>query len=116
MVRTAILLARVKGVTGPVPCHLRNPRRAYDKDGREIVPPTGGALRARGETTAALFCEAPGCRHHAVISTALFPDDLPFPDIVLKVRCGKCGSRHVTVQKDIEAHYGRCRVSGQGVG
>jgi hypothetical protein len=34
----------------------RNPRRAYDREGREIAPPTIGSLREQGETTAAVPC------------------------------------------------------------
>lgn len=83
----------------------RNPRRAYDEAGREIVPPTIGSLRARGETTAAVTCH--GCQRHVVISTDRFPTDLPFPDIALRLRCSACGSRDVSVMLDMQAHYAR---------
>lgn len=94
----------------------RNPHRAYDERGREIQAPTIGECHARGETTAALYCEALGCRHHAVISTGQFPDDLPFPDIVTRVRCSECGSKQVSVRIDIAAYYDRLREAGFTVG
>ncbi|KMO34762.1 hypothetical protein VQ02_18565 [Methylobacterium variabile] len=83
----------------------RNPRRSYDEQGREIAPPTIGALRAEGETTAAVSCH--GCRRRVVISTDPFPADLPFPDMALRLRCSECASRNVSVMKDMKAHYER---------
>lgn len=87
----------------------RNPRRAYDREGREIAPPTIGSLREQGDTTAAVFCHARDCGRRAVISTDRLPADLPFPDIALRIRCSACGSREVGVMKDMHAHYARCR-------
>ncbi|WP_245447503.1 hypothetical protein [Methylobacterium sp. 17Sr1-1] len=81
----------------------RNPRRAYDEQGREIAPPTVGDARAEGETTAAVTCHS--CRRHVIITTDRFPAWLPFPDIALRLRCSGCGSRDVSVMKDIQAHY-----------
>ncbi|MBY0296829.1 MAG: hypothetical protein K2X71_12440 [Methylobacterium sp.] len=91
----------------------RNPRRAYDREGREIAPPTIGSLREQGETTAAVFCHARDCGHHAVISTDRFPAELPFPDIALHLRCSGCCAREVVVMKDMAAYYARC-TSGVG--
>jgi hypothetical protein len=81
----------------------RNPRRAYDENGREIPPPTIGQLRAEDDRTAAVTCH--GCGHHAIISTDRFPAELPFPDIVLRLRCSKCGSRDIGAIRDMRAHY-----------
>lgn len=83
----------------------RNPRRAYDEAGKEIAPPTVGDARAEGETTAAVTCH--GCHRDTVISTDRFPADLPFPDMVLRLRCSSCGSRDVAVMTDMEAYYAR---------
>lgn len=56
----------------------RNPRRAYDEQGREIAPPTVGDARAQGETTAWVWCH--DCRHEATISTDRYPVfSLPWP-------------------------------------
>jgi hypothetical protein len=95
-----------------VPRHHRNPRRAYDAHGQEIVPPTVGNLRAQGETTAAIYCEAVSCGHSGVISTDGLPADLPFPDIALRCRCSVCGSRRVRAMRDMAAHYERMRETG----
>ncbi|MGX7708985.1 hypothetical protein [Methylobacterium sp. Gmos1] len=83
----------------------RSPRRAYDEEGREIAPPTLKDCRAQGDTTAWVWCH--DCRHDATISTDRFPDDLPFPDIALHLRCSACNGRRVGVMMDIEAYYAR---------
>ncbi|WP_246775623.1 hypothetical protein [Methylobacterium aquaticum] len=83
----------------------RNPRRAYDETGREIAPPTVGDMRAQGDFTAAVTCH--GCQRHVVISTDRFPDNLPFPDIALRLRCSSCGGKRVGVMMDMQAHYAR---------
>lgn len=77
-----------------------------------IAPPTIGSCRAKGETTAAIYCDAIGCGHSGAISTDGLPDDLPFPDIALYCRCSKCGSKQVRAAKDMAAHYERMRESG----
>lgn len=87
----------------------RTPRRAYDEAGREIAPPTIAECRAQGETTASATCH--GCGRHVVISTDRFPDDLPFPDIALCLVCSTCGSRNVSVMKDMQAHYARTHAA-----
>lgn len=87
----------------------RNPRRAYDADGREIPPPTIGQCRSQGDRTAAVHCQAIDCGHRAVISTDRFPADLPFPDIALRLRCSACGSRDVGVMTDMLSLYARIR-------
>jgi hypothetical protein len=40
---------------------MRNPRRAYDKDGREIPPATMANIREQGINT--LWCQRIGCGH-----------------------------------------------------
>ncbi|MEN3238305.1 hypothetical protein PUR29_33190 [Methylobacterium ajmalii] len=80
----------------------RNPRRAYDEDGREIAPPSVGSARAQGETTISAHCH--DCCHHAIVSTDRFPIDMPIPDIAPRLRCSACGSKHIGVMMDMEAH------------
>ncbi|MBX9589621.1 MAG: hypothetical protein K2X43_09965 [Hyphomonadaceae bacterium] len=89
----------------------RNPRRAYDREGREIQPPTIGQLRQEGDTTAAVYCHARGCHQSATISTDRFPADLPFPDIGLRLRCSVCGSREVSVMRDTLALAARAQAA-----
>ena len=69
----------------------RNPRRAYDENGNEIPPASVGRSKADGHRTVAAFCEAQGCGHHAVIPLDGWPDEMPVPDMALKLRCSKCG-------------------------
>lgn len=83
----------------------RNPRQAYNEEGREIAPPTVGAGRAEGETTVSPHCH--DCHHSAIVATDRFPADLPIPDIALRLRCSVCGSERIGVMKDMEAHYAR---------
>ncbi|MGY2052987.1 hypothetical protein [Methylobacterium sp. JK268] len=85
----------------------RNPRRAYDAEGREIPPPTVGHYRSQGDRTAAVRCQAIDCGHQAVISTDRFPAELPFPDIELRLRCSRCGSRTISVMCDMLGLYAR---------
>jgi hypothetical protein len=71
----------------------RNPRRAYEADGREIEPPTVGSEMAKGFRTVTAFCEAAGCGRNAPVELAAFPPSLPIPDIALRLRCTACGDR-----------------------
>jgi hypothetical protein len=43
----------------------RNPRRAYDKGGREIPPATMGNIREQGINTLWATCQRIGCGHEA---------------------------------------------------
>ncbi|WP_018259946.1 hypothetical protein [Methylobacterium sp. WSM2598] len=87
----------------------RQPRRAYDEQGREIPPPTLADLRAEGDRTAFVHCDATGCGHEATISTDQFPAEMPFPDIALPLRCAACGSKEVGVMRDVVGIYARPR-------
>ena len=82
---------------------MRNPRRAYDAEGREIVPATVGSERAAGVHQAEIWCG--DCHHHAEISTAGLPDDLAIPDICLRYKCSACGGRNLTSRPGVLAHY-----------
>jgi hypothetical protein len=70
----------------------RNPRRAYDGEGREIPPMTLGNMRAHGIRSIDAFCQAIGCGHDATIAIDGLPDNLPVPDLGLRLRCSRCGS------------------------
>lgn len=82
---------------------MRNPRRAYDDNGREIVPATVGSERAAGVREVEIWCGA--CHHHAEVSTDGMPADLPIPDICLRYRCSACGGRNLTSRPGVLAHY-----------
>jgi hypothetical protein len=56
------------------PCYttgMRNPRCAYDAEGREIAPATVGSERAAGVREVEIWCG--DCHHHAEISTDAMP-------------------------------------------
>ncbi len=67
----------------------RNPRRAYDADGREIRPMTLGNMREHGVRTVVAHCQDVGCGHSASINVDAFPDRFPVPG-----RCA-CAARGV---------------------
>jgi hypothetical protein len=73
----------------------RNPRRAYDEHGTEIPPMTLGNMRAHGVRSIDAHCEAIGCGHASTLNVDGLPDELPVPDVSLKLRCSKCGSRSI---------------------
>ncbi|AZO82108.1 MULTISPECIES: hypothetical protein [unclassified Bosea (in: a-proteobacteria)] len=82
---------------------VRNPRRAYNKDGSMAQPATVGSDRARGLKRAEIWCN--DCLHHAEIGMDGLPDDLPIPDICLRYRCSKCGSKNLMSRGSIGEHY-----------
>lgn len=90
----------------------RNPRRAYDENGREIPPPTIASSRASGLNTVAAFCEARGCHHDAVISLKGWPDNLPVPDMALHLRCSKCGGKSIKVMINVRELYSKAHGAG----
>ena len=64
----------------------RNPRRAYDHDGREIPPMTLGNMREHGVRSVAAHCQEPSCGHSASVNVDGLPDDFPVPDVALRLR------------------------------
>ena len=80
-----------------------NPRRAYDKDGREIAPATVHSLRADGYTRAEVWCN--DCTRHAEVSLDGLPEELPVPDICQRYRCSVCGGKNLTSRGSISEMY-----------
>jgi hypothetical protein len=81
----------------------RNPRRAYDKDGNEIAPATIADIKALGVTAVEATCNK--CGHQAIVDPSEAPDTLPVPDVSLRLRCAKCGSRDIRTSMEMEAYY-----------
>ena len=81
---------------------MRNPRRAYDREGREIEPMTLGNMREHRVRSVDATCEA--CGHEAVINVDALPDELYVPDVALKLRCSACGSKKIAVRPDWAKH------------
>ena len=78
---------------GHVPRWARNPRRAYNQDGREITPVTIASLRSEGVTVVTAYCEELGCGHQAKVDVSSWSGEIYVPDIGLRLRCSKCGAR-----------------------
>ena len=91
----------------------RNPRRAYEADGREIEPPTVAGQLAQGFRTVTAFCEAVGCGHSAPVPLAALPPSLPVPDIALRLRCSHCGRRAIKIYVNVSELYAKS-WGGQG--
>jgi hypothetical protein len=82
---------------------MKNPRRAYDSEGREIAPATVGDERAAGVHAVEIWCGH--CHHHAEISTDAMSAETPIPDICLRYHCSVCGSRNLTSRPSVCEHY-----------
>ena len=85
----------------------RNPRRAYDQDGTEIPPAMVASRRALGMTTVMAFCAAQGCWHAAVTPLEGWLEATPVPDMALRLRCSKCGSRNIKMMLNVHELYAR---------
>lgn len=86
---------------------MRNPRRCYDAEGREVAPETVGGLLAAGIGRAEIWCN--GCHHHAEVAIDRFPADTPVPDLCLRFRCSRCGGRNLSSRPSVMDHYGVLR-------
>ena len=80
----------------------RNPRRAYDAEGREIVPMTLANMREHGVFSVDAECQ--GCKRQVVVSAERWPDKLPVPDVALMLRCSACGSKRTTTRPNWQEH------------
>ena len=81
---------------------MKNPRRAYDREGREIEPMTLGNMREHGVGAVDATCEA--CKHEAVVNVDRLPDMVYVPDVALRLRCLACGSKKITVRPSWAQH------------
>jgi hypothetical protein len=57
--------------------------------------------------TVLAFCETNGCGHDAIVPLDGWPDETPIPDMSLKLRCSKCGSRSIKVTLNVVEMYAR---------
>ena len=72
------------------------PRRARYNDGTPITPMRLGQLRADGIKTVMAYCAR--CQHGAAVDASPFPDETFVPDVGLRLRCSRCGSKEVYTQ------------------
>ncbi len=99
------------GQGDPVPRHKRNPRRAYDPEGREVTPATIANSRQNGARGILVLCK---CGREAALPFDGMGDTDFVPDVALRLRCSACGAG----PKDIETRpdfTGR-RFDGTGRG
>jgi hypothetical protein len=89
----------------------RNPRRAYDAEGNEIPPMLLSGMRALGVSAIIAYCEAQGCDHEATVDVSPLPDDMPVPDVALKLRCSACGRKQI---KTVPAWHTNPRMTKPG--
>ena len=78
----------------------RNPRRAYDEEGREIRPMDLANMRAHGVRSFDATCERQDCGHEATVNVDHLPAAMPVPDVGLRMVCSKCGGRRINTRPD----------------
>jgi hypothetical protein len=57
-------------------------------------------IREQGINTLWATCQRIGCGREAKIDGSRFPDDMPVPDVGLRLPCSKCGGRNVHTMAD----------------
>lgn len=80
------------GQGNPVPRHRRNPRRAYDREGRECRPMDLANAAENGVRFIRAICPPP-CRHEGQVPLAAFPPTMAVRDVGLYLRCTACGRK-----------------------
>ncbi|MCV9937705.1 hypothetical protein OIU35_15225 [Boseaceae bacterium BT-24-1] len=69
-----------------------------------VQPATVASHRALGLSRVEIWCNV--CIHNAEISTDGLPDDFPIPDICLRYRCSKCGSKNLMSRPSVHEPRG----------
>jgi hypothetical protein len=80
----------------------RNSRRAYDKDGREILPAMMANIKALGCHTVEASSQKCGHRRSSITDA---------PDVALRLRCSTCGSRDIRSAINMAEYYATLRAS-----
>ena len=82
----------------------RDPRRAYDKDGREIKPATVARQAALGLHRVEIFCN--DCNNYrGGIDASGLPPETAIPDVCLRYICSRCGSKNLICRGDMHEFY-----------
>ena len=76
---------------------MRNPRRAYLRDGTEITPMNIANAKANGVTGVRASCM---CGHEAVVPFRDMPVHLVVPDIAFRLKCAARGGKGITTRPD----------------
>ncbi len=82
---------------------MRNPRRAYDKDGNEIKPMSLQVMREHGARSVVAICLNHRCGRLAIVNVEGWPDDMAVPDVGLRLRCSECGGKDIKTIPDWSA-------------
>jgi hypothetical protein len=65
-------------------------------------------MRERGIRNVLAHCEAIGCHHAAAVNVDALPEELPVPDVALRLVCSKCGRRQIkTIPDWSQGHWHR---------
>jgi len=59
------------------------------------------------------YCGANSCSHGAEVPLKGWPPDLPVPDMALKLRCSRCGSREVRMMVNVRELYAKAHGAGR---
>jgi hypothetical protein len=59
-----------------------------------------GNMREHGVRSVAAICQELACGHSGSVNVDNLPDDLPVPNVALRLRCSACGSRNVKTVPD----------------
>lgn len=81
---------------------MKNPRRCYYAEDREVAPETVGGLLASGIGRAEIWSN--DCHHHAEVAVERFPAETPVPDLCLRRRCSACGCRNLSPRQSVMDH------------
>lgn len=80
------------GMGDPVLRHRHNPRRAYDREGREVWSMDLANAAKNGIRFIRVICPPP-CRHEGQVPLAAFPSTMAVRDIGQYLRCTACGRK-----------------------
>jgi hypothetical protein len=69
-------------------------------------------MRALGVSAIIAYCEAQGFDHEATVDVSALSDEMPVPDVALKLRCSACGGRRI---KTVPAWHTNPRMTKPGL-
>lgn len=82
---------------------MKDPRRAYDRNGSMIEPVTVASHLVSGLRLVEVWCNP--CSQHVEVETDAMPPGLAIVDIALRFRCSACGGKQLTSRMSIPEFY-----------
>ncbi|WP_262272222.1 hypothetical protein [Microvirga yunnanensis] len=58
------------------------------------------SMRKHGAHSVEAICQRHGCGHEAIVNVDGWPDDMPVPDVSLKLRYFRCGGKDIKTIPD----------------